>query len=194
MQKLNADTEKKRSFTAVLHPQGEEARRPGRPRPADRLHRGRPQDASGQNGNPYRQLSSWDQGYADVYLVNLADGTRKKVLEKFPGNASLSPGGQYLSYYDQATRAWFSYRVADGKTFNLTSKLSVKFHREDWDSPSEPSAHGSAGWTDGDKALLLYDEYDIWEVKPDGSGARNVTQGVGRRERLGLPLPAARPR
>ena len=40
--------------------------------------------AIGQNSLPYRMLVSWDQGYSDVYLVNLADGSRKKVLEKFP--------------------------------------------------------------------------------------------------------------
>ncbi len=193
MQKLNADAEKKRSFAAVLHLKEKKLVVLGDPDLPNVVVSDDAKFAVGTSGLAYRQLTSWDQGYADVYLVNLADGTRKKVLEKFPGNASLSPGGQYLSYYDQATRAWFSYRVADGKTIDLTSKLPVKFHREDWDSPSEPGAHGSAGWTDGDKALLLYDEYDIWEVKPDGSGARNVTQGLGRREALDLPLPAARP-
>jgi dipeptidyl aminopeptidase/acylaminoacyl peptidase len=182
MQKINADTEKKRSFTAVLHIKEKKLVVLGGPDLPTISISDDPKTVVGNNGDPYRQLESWDQGYADVYLVNLADGARKKVLEKFPGNVSLSPGGQFLSYYDQAGRAWFSYRLADGKAFDLTSKLPVKFHREDWDSPSEPSAHGSAGWTDGDKALLLYDEYDIWEVKPDGSGARNVTQGVGRRE------------
>jgi dipeptidyl aminopeptidase/acylaminoacyl peptidase len=41
---------------------------------------------------------------------------------------------------------------------------------------------GIAGWTDGDKSVLLYDRYDIWEVKPDGGGGRRVTDG--RRERI----------
>jgi dipeptidyl aminopeptidase/acylaminoacyl peptidase len=32
--------------------------------------------------------------------------------------------------------------------------------------------------------VLLYDKYDIWEVKPDGSGARMVTSGEGRKQDL----------
>ena len=32
--------------------------------------------------------------------------------------------------------------------------------------------------------MLLYDEFDVWEVKPDGSGARMITAGEGRKQHL----------
>ncbi|MCX6561579.1 MAG: prolyl oligopeptidase family serine peptidase [Candidatus Aminicenantes bacterium] len=184
MQKINADQDKKRNYAAVFQVKEKKLVVLGGPDLASVAAGDDPKFVVGQNDKPYRQMVSWDQGYADVYLISLADGSRKKVLEKFPGNASLSPGGRFLSYYDQAARAWFAYRLLDGKTFDLTSKLPVKFHQEEWDSPSEPGNYGSAGWTDGDKALLLYDQYDIWEINPDGSGARNATKGVGRRDGL----------
>jgi dipeptidyl aminopeptidase/acylaminoacyl peptidase len=41
-----------------------------------------------------------------------------------------------------------------------------------------------AGWTDGDKAILVYDRYDIWEIAPDGAKSRMVTNGMGRRDKL----------
>jgi hypothetical protein len=69
---------------------------------------------------------------------------------------------------------------------NLTAKLPVKFVQEDHDTPSLPGAYGSAGWTANDGSVLLYDKYDIWEVKPDGSGARMITGGEGRKQGLEL--------
>ena len=184
MQKVSADQEKKRSYTAVIHFLPKERKlvslagpdMPGLTFSEDS------KIAIGVNSQPYRMLVSWDQGYNDVSLVNVADGSRKKVLEKFPGGVVISPGGQYLLYYDEVGRNWFTYRILDGKTFNLTEKLGVNFFQEEADTPSDPGSYGNAGWIEGDKAILIYDKYDIWEVKPDGSGARLATAGLGRKE------------
>ena len=67
---------------------------------------------------------------------------------------------------------------------NLTEKLGLNFWREDHDTPSLPPAYGTAGWTADDRSVLLYDKYDIWEVRPDGSGARMVTNGDGRKQQI----------
>ncbi|MGB9907835.1 MAG: alpha/beta hydrolase family protein, partial [Candidatus Saccharicenans sp.] len=67
-----------------------------------------------------------------------------------------------------------------------TSKLSVNFFREEWDTPNEPPAYGLAGWTENDQSVLIYDRYDIWEIKPDGSSARLLTRNFGRENKLVL--------
>jgi dipeptidyl aminopeptidase/acylaminoacyl peptidase len=146
--------------------------------------------ALGSSDLAYRQLVSWDQSYEDVYVVNINDGTKKRILEKTPGGrnspggARLSPGGVWMYYFNNPDNAWYSYRIADGKMFNLTGKLDVGFANEKHDSPNDPPAYGVAGWTDGDKSLLIYDRYDIWEISPDGAKARMVTNGLGRKEEL----------
>ncbi len=60
----------------------------------------------------------------------------------------------------------------------------MRFEDEEWDSPSEPGPYGNAGWTEGDKAFLVYDRYDIWEIAPDGPKARMLTNGLGRKEEI----------
>ncbi len=184
VQKVRAEEEKKRSFMAVFHLREKKLVPLAAPDlPSITLS----EDAKlalGSSDVPYRQLVSWDQSYSDYYLVNPADGGRRKVLEKFPGAVTISPAGQYLLYFDEIDKNWFSYRVLDGKTFNLTAKLGVHFEEEAWDTPSLPGPYGSAGWTDGDRSVLLYDQFDVWDVKPDGSGGRNATKGLGRREAL----------
>jgi dipeptidyl aminopeptidase/acylaminoacyl peptidase len=140
--------------------------------------------ALGTSNLPYRQLVSWDQGYSDVYVVSVNDGTKKRVLERAPGGASLSPGGAWAYFYSSADDDWYTYRIADGKTFNLTGKIGVSFSNEEHDSPDDPRAYGVAGWTENDKSILVRDRYDIWEISPDGVKSRMVTNGLGRKARL----------
>jgi len=186
MQKAQADDEKKRSLMCVVH-FGPKEKTFVRLATDDLPEITLSDDAKLAVGNsdvPYRQLVSWDQGYDDVYLVSLADGSRKKILEKSPRGAAISPGGKYLLYFQDGDRNYYAYRVADGKTFNLTAKLGVGLVDETWDTPNDPSPYGTGGWTDGDASVLIYDRYDIWEITPDGVKARMVTNGMGRRDKL----------
>ncbi len=182
MQKVNAEQEKKRSFTAVVHLKPRRlVSLAGPDLPAVELSEDM-KTALGSSGLAYRQLVSWDQSYNDFFLVDLANGSRKKVLEKFPGRVSISPGGRYLLYYREDDKAWYAYDIDGSRSVNLTSKLGVKFFEEDWDTPDDPQAYGFAGWTADDRSVLLYDRFDIWEVKPDGADARCATRGAGRRD------------
>jgi len=186
MQKSQAEQEKKRTFMAVMH-LGPKEKKFVMLASTDLPEITLSEDAKvaiGTSDLPYRQLVSWDRSYDDIYLVDVGTGARKKVLEKSPNGARLSPGGSWLYYFNDGDKAWYSYRVADGKTFNLTGKLGVRFEDEDWDTPDEPGPYGMAGWLEGDKAILVYDRYDIWEIAPDGSKSRILTNGLGRKEKI----------
>ena len=135
--------------------------------------------AIGADNRAYRVMSDYDPGLTDFYLVNTADGTRKLVGQKQRFNASLSPGAKYAIYFDG--KDWNSYSITSGATVNLTGNLPVHFFNEDNDTPELPSSYGVAGWTKDDREVLLYDRFDVWQVAPDGSGAKNLTDGVGRK-------------
>ncbi len=185
-QKVQAEDEKKRSLMCVMHlgPKDRRFVQLATPEVPDITLSEDAKVALGSSDLPYRQLESWDQGYADVFLVSVSDGSKKRVLEKTPYGARLSPGGAWLSYYRSEGDDWYAYRLADGKTFNLTAKLGVAFADEENDSPSDPSPYGVAGWTDGDRSILVYDRYDIWELAPDGAQGRMATNGSGRRDKI----------
>jgi dipeptidyl aminopeptidase/acylaminoacyl peptidase len=137
--------------------------------------------AIGADNRAYRVMSDYDPGLSDFYLVNTTDGTRKLVGQKQRFNASLSPAAKYVIYFDG--KDWNSYSVADGRGVNLTKDLGVHFFNEDNDTPELPSSYGLGGWTKDDREVLLYDRFDIWQVSPDGGGAKNLTDGVGRRDK-----------
>jgi dipeptidyl aminopeptidase/acylaminoacyl peptidase len=138
--------------------------------------------AVGSDNRPYRISSDYDPGYTDYYLINTADGSRKPVRRKQRGGISLSPGAKYAIFFDG--KDWHSYSVADGHIVNLTRNLGVNFFNEDNDTPDVPGSYGVAGWTKDDREVLIYDRYDVWLISPDGSGAKTLTDGVGRREKL----------
>lgn len=138
--------------------------------------------ALGTDDRKYRILVGYETNYSDYYLVNTDDGSRRPLLTKHTGQLSFSPNAKYALYFD--SKDWNCVSIADGKTTNLTKGLGVSFWQEDNDSPSPPGSYGNGGWTKDEKYVLLYDRYDIWQVSPDGSGAKNLTDGIGRKEKI----------
>jgi len=126
----------------------------------------------------------WGDDGTDVYVVDPATGKGKLIKQKISGQASLSTDGKYVIFFDNGQ--WYTYAMATGKTVDITEPLkSVHFDQETWSTPDIPSAWGIAGWTKGDKSVLVYDRFDIWELDPTGvKPAVVVTDSLGRREHI----------
>ncbi|HKO15475.1 MAG TPA: prolyl oligopeptidase family serine peptidase [Gemmatimonadaceae bacterium] len=127
---------------------------------------------------------TWGDDGDDIWVIDAATGARKRIREKISGNAELSPDGRYVVFFDQGH--WYAYGTATNKLVDLNAALAaVSFAQETWDTPSTPAPWGVAGFTKGDRSLLVYDRYDLWELDPSGvQRARIVTDSVGRREHL----------
>lgn len=185
MQKVRAEEEKNRSYAGVVHlGQRDRYVQLGAPDLPSVASTDDPSSALGLSDLKYAQEISWDATYNDVYVVDLDTGARHQVVTHWPGRPSLSPGGNYVLYFDERDAHWYTYRLKDGARHDLTNGLTVSFADERHDTPSPAPAYGSAGWTSDDGAVLLYDRYDIWEVRPDGSGAHMITGGLGRKAHL----------
>ncbi|HEX6187450.1 MAG TPA: prolyl oligopeptidase family serine peptidase, partial [Pyrinomonadaceae bacterium] len=148
--------------------------------------------AVGADNRAYRIESDHNPGYSDYYVINAGDGSRKLVRQKQRGGMSLSPGAKYAIFFDG--KDWNSYSVVDARVVNLTKSLGVNFFNEDNDTPDLPGSYGLGGWTKDDREVLIYDRYDVWVVSPDGTGAKMLTDGVGRREKLAFRYVRLDPR
>lgn len=131
---------------------------------------------------PYTKRVSYYGTFNDFYVINPKTGERTLVKKDNYGGARISPNSKYMYWY--VDKNWFVYDIKNKTTKNVTGKLSVQFDLEDWDTPNPPRSYGTAGWTDDDKSILIYDRYDIWEISPDGSEARMITEGFGRKNDL----------
>lgn len=119
----------------------------------------------------------------DFYLMDIATGTKALFLEKQSpdfNKLTVSASGKYIAYY--RGQDWWIYDIRTHEHQNLTSTIGVKFEDENYNRAGETKIAGIAGWTANDEALLIYDTYDIWLVKTDGSGYKKLTDG--RREQM----------
>jgi len=130
----------------------------------------------------------WGDGGSDVYHVDPATGSRKMIAERISGNAQISTGGTFITWFDKAH--WYTYNVATGKTTDITATApNVHFAQETWSTPSEPGPWGITGWTKDDRSVLINDRFDIWELDPTGTKPPVVlTDSLGRRENMTLRL------
>jgi dipeptidyl aminopeptidase/acylaminoacyl peptidase len=142
--------------------------------------------ASGTDDRPYRRMVDFDGNYADIYVLDTRTGERRLALKQhragFGGATAWSPDGQSAAFFRD--RHWHVLDATTLRSRNLTETLPVKFYDEDDDTPDPPGGYGPAMWTKDGRALLLNDRYDVWYVPADGTAARNLTTGVGRREKV----------
>jgi dipeptidyl aminopeptidase/acylaminoacyl peptidase len=126
----------------------------------------------------------WGDDGNDVYTVDPNTGARKLIKSKISGNAQLSDDGKYIIFFDNGV--WYTHAFATGKTTDVTSALkNVHFDQETWSTPDTPAAWGVAGWTKGDKSVLIYDRFDVWEIDPTGAKPGVVvTDSLGRRDNV----------
>lgn len=124
----------------------------------------------------YQPQNSFDGAY-DLYIVDLITENRKKILEKYSGDYQTVPSsdGKYLSYAKEGD--WWIYDIKKDTHTNMTAGIPVSFFRQDQDVPIQPAPYGVAGWTEKDKSILLYDQYDLWQIATDGSTKKRLTKG-----------------
>ena len=127
---------------------------------------------------PYRKEITWDGNYYDIFLINLKTGDKRKVASHLERQVELSPQGRFIVFYHN--KHWHLYDSKNGSTTNLTQDLKIPFYDEDHDYPSAPPGYGIGGWVEKDRAVLIYDKYDIWQFSTQTHKAVNITDGTGR--------------
>lgn len=151
----------------------------------------------GQRGNSAFALGSTDYGNRvesqwtgstarDLYLVSTTDGVRKKIASGVRGTSLLSPSGNYVVWYNRTDKSWYSYSIKTGKQIALNALLKESFYDEENDVPDDPAPYGIAGFLEGDRGVLINDHYDIWKFDLNTGAAENITNGVGRTNKITL--------
>ncbi len=143
----------------------------------DRKHNG--PYALGYDRKPYMKEISWDaDSKQDIYLINLDNGSREKILEAWQSSAYLSPLGRYVAYYNELDSSWNSFSVKSGTHHKLTADIPVCFAQEEFDMPTTPGPYGMKGWTKNEDHMMVYDRYDLWMLDPEGKAEpQKLTDG-----------------
>ena len=117
------------------------------------------------------------EGPRDYYLLNLKTFDKELFLEKqhtiSNGELINAPNGNYITYFRE--RDWWIYDIALKTHTNITKNIGVSFFGLTHTLTDGP--FGSPGWSTTGNEILLYDEFDIWVIKSDGTNARRITNG-----------------
>lgn len=108
----------------------------------------------------------------DFYITDLETNTTELLLKAQSGATGQllsSPSGKYIGYFTDGD--WWLYDLITKKHSNVTGSLGVSFYDN---ATGEP--FGLPGWEDRDASMLVYDQYDIWKLAPDGKALR-LTKG-----------------
>ncbi len=137
--------------------------------------------AIGYDALPYQP--AFKDSWKDVYIVDTQSGGRERILEKYSRRVESSPDGKYLIYFKN--KNWWTYDIERKHHSNLTQNINSRFDNFTIDRPvAEPQPWGKGRWFEDDKAVLLYGQYDIWKVDPDGSKAEQLTLGAPEKIRF----------
>ena len=119
------------------------------------------------------------QGDRDYYLTNLETGEKSLFLKAASGEPSdliASPDGKYFMYFQDFT--WWSYELESGKRTNLTQKIKlVSLQTNSGVVTGDGLESRIAGFSNKDKNVFIYDQFDIWRINTDGSSFAKLTAG-----------------
>jgi dipeptidyl aminopeptidase/acylaminoacyl peptidase len=191
IQLKQADQEAKRSYQAVYQFKQKQMMQLGYPDSIENyrlVQQGDLDIALGFYDKPYAWHNSvTSDSYKDVYLLDLNTGKAELIFKNVGYSPSVSPNGNYLTWWQPADSSWYCYNIKSKTSVNLTRNLPVPFANLEHDTPDEPGSFGVMGWEDKDQNLYLYDQFDIWRFDPEGKRpAECVTNSYGRKGQLVL--------
>jgi dienelactone hydrolase len=133
--------------------------------------------AIGRDETPHEQHAMFRQQFFDLYAIEVATGAKTLIEDRLAMQFGSSPGGRYALWFEGDD--YLAYDLRTGETRNLTEDIPTEFVNLDLTPTREQMpSFGIAGYLEDDRAVLLNDEWDVWEVALDGSGHRRLTFGA----------------
>jgi dienelactone hydrolase len=127
----------------------------------------------------------------DIFLISTKDGSRRRIKEHAMSESGVkfSPAGKYVYWYDNELRAYITYDIQSGKTRNISALVDVPIFDASTEVAGYPHPYGQPVWLQGDKAIVIYDRYDLWRLDPAGGRPPvNLTGGYGRKNKIVLRI------
>jgi acetyl esterase/lipase len=138
--------------------------------------------AIGQDAREYELFGNLDgRRFQDIHVIDMATGARRLALKRVRWFNGISPDGESFLVYEDGH--YFVHPMAGGEPRNITLTVPASFvDTEDDHNVAKPPT-GVIGWASDSKAVLLHDNWDIWQVPVSGGQAINLT-GNGRKDQI----------
>lgn len=133
--------------------------------------------AIGSDRTPYETERMFGPELRDLYRIDIATGEASLVAQRVQYDYGPSDGGRYLLYL--IDDHYWAYDLERGRHTNITADVPTSFvNVKDDHTVEQKPPFGIVRWTKDDRSVLVNDEYDVWEIRPDGSRATRLTDGA----------------
>ncbi len=133
----------------------------------------------GLDQSPYSFEAMFGRPSNDIYVVNIENGEKKKVLTDIKVTSPIDPNGNYFIYVKDDNL--HLYDIAKASSTDLTSNLDGTFIQGDsYDYPVErkpPFRGGFSAWSEDGSSFLFNSEFDVWQGFANGAPSKRVTKG-----------------
>lgn len=182
MQKKTADADRQRSNTAVWWLESGKFVQLTKNRYEDLSLTKQGRIGVIQDANPYQKDRMFSYDKADLYRIETETGARTLIQRGIvsPHIVMPSRGGASKTLLYVSDKNLMAVDLLSGKTTDITKGLSLRLLDDDPEDYGGPVKfpYGIGGWTKDDASVLIYDQFDIWELKTDGSGGKRLTDGA----------------
>ncbi|MEA1877069.1 MAG: prolyl oligopeptidase family serine peptidase [Bacteroidota bacterium] len=130
---------------------------------------------------PYAVQTMWEgsPSHNDFYLIDIKTGKPRMIKKDVRAYPRVSPGGNYLFWFNAIDTTWNTYDLAKDIEYQLCNAQIIQTANELNDVPNPPGSYRSAGWIKGDEALVVYDRYNIWSLDPNNEQIpKNLTNAT----------------
>ena len=114
----------------------------------------------------------------DYYITELATGKRKLFLSEHSTDTeyiTASPSGRYVAYMTNSS--WWLYDIRSDKHQNIGSLIGIEIAKAPEEGDFIKNYHAIAGWTPDDTAVIITDEFDLWQIDLKKLSSRRITTG-----------------
>ena len=122
------------------------------------------------------------------YLIDCRNGKRRLIIGEDESSSIgpwLTPMGKYVVFYDARKLNYCSYSVSTGIIKNITKGIVANWTRRGDLEVSHLIPEGIAGFLDSDRAVIIKDQNDLFQIGLDGRTISfNLTGGYGHRHNI----------
>ncbi len=146
------------------------------------------QHVIGADETPYDEHAMFRQQFVDLYAIDVETGAKSKIADRISNVEPPRLNSRYILWF--AKEDWYSHDLERGETHNITADLETVFVNLDVTPTREQMpSFGIAGWMEDGRSVLLNDQWDVWSVRLDGSGAERLTSGDPQSIRYRIASP-----
>lgn len=154
-----------------------------------------------RRGNRYALTSThvnhdeiyWNKSAVVTRLVDITTGERRELYTvhgQMSNVAFFSPDEKFVVWVDHANKQYYSYEIATGVKRMISADIPFPLYDNRNETVERERMFGLAGWTNNNQTLLMYDQYDVWQVDVRGRNKPvNMTGGFGRSNNIMLRRP-----